>query len=235
MSDDGSGSGDLTRRTALKVLASTAASTAALANATCGPVEPAPESAHTALSGFDPVPPRNPLAAGTLADPDLLAPVVPWDLVMTAEELEMAAVLADVIVPADDRSPAASAVGVPAYVNEFLSAPGHEEMLTLVRGGFAWLNRSASERFGVASFAALSDGRKRQICDEICHLPAAPPHLETQARFFDLFRDTVSTGFWTTDDGMRDLGYVGNVPLPAFDGPPQEVLDQLGLSGEDLE
>lgn len=234
MSDD-SGSADLTRRTALKVLASTAASTAALANAACGPAEPARDSAHTALSGFDPAPPRNPLAAGTLADPDLLAPVVPWELVLTAEELDMAAVLADVIVPADDRSPAASVVGVPAYVNEFLSAPGHEELLTLVRGGFAWLNRSARERFGAASFAALSDGQKRQICDEICHEPAAPPHLKTQARFFDLFRDTVSTGFWTTDDGMRDLGYVGNVPLPAFDGPPQEVLDRLGLSGDDLE
>ena len=147
----------------------------------------------------------------------------------------MVAVLADVIVPADDRSPAASAVGVPAYVNEFLSAPGHEELLTLVRGGLAWLNRAARERFGAAAFATLPDDRKRQICDEICHEPAAPSHLKTQARFFDLFRDVVSTGFWTTDEGMRDLGYVGNVPLPAFDGPPQEVLDRLGLSGEDLE
>ena len=229
------GRADLTRRKALKVLATTAASTAALANATCGPAESAPESAHEVLSGFDPVPPSNPLAAGTLADPDLLAPVVPWDLVLTAEEMEMAAVLADLIVPADDRSPSASAVGVPAYVNEFLSAPGHEELLTLVRGGFAWLNRAARERFGTAAFATLPDDRKRQICDEICHEPAAPSHLKTQARFFDMFRDAVSTGFWTTDAGMQDLGYVGNVPLPAFEGPPQEVLDQLGLSGEDLE
>lgn len=223
--------GDLTRRTALKVLASTAA----LANVTCGSTESVPESAHETLSGFDPLPPSNPLATGTPTDPDLLAPVVTWDLVLTTEELEMAAVLADVIVPADDRSPAASAVGVPAYVNEFLSAPGHEELLTLVRGGFAWLNRAARERFGAAAFAALPEERKRQICDEIRHEPAAPSHLKTQARFFDLFRDMVSTGFWTTDEGMRDLGYVGNVPLPAFDGPPQEVLDRLGLSGEDLE
>lgn len=230
-----SGPADLTRRKALKVLATTAASTAAFANATCGPTESPPESAHEALSGFDPLPPSNPLAAGTLADPDLLAPVVPWELVLTAEELEMTAVLADVIVPADDRSPSASAVGVPAYVNEFLSAPGHEELLTLVRGGFAWLNREARERFGAAAFAALPEERRRQICDEICHEPAAPSHLKTQARFFDMFRDAVSTGFWTTDEGMRDLGYVGNVPLPAFDGPPQEVLDRLGLTGEDLE
>ena len=33
---------------------------------------------------------------------------------------------------------------------------------------------------------------------------------------------------------MRDLGYVGNIPLPSFDGPPPEVLERLGLEGEDL-
>ena len=43
-----------------------------------------------------------------------------------------------------------------------------------------------------------------------------------------------STGFWTTEEGMRDLGYMGNVPLPSWDGPPPEVLERLGLAGEDL-
>jgi hypothetical protein len=28
---------------------------------------------------------------------------------------------------------------------------------------------------------------------------------------------------------MKDLGYVGNVPLASFDGPPVEVLRRLGL------
>jgi hypothetical protein len=30
--------------------------------------------------------------------------------------------------------------------------------------------------------------------------------------------------------GMKDIGHVGNVALPAFNGPPKEVLEQLGLS-----
>ena len=33
---------------------------------------------------------------------------------------------------------------------------------------------------------------------------------------------------------MRDLGYVGNVPVPSWDGPPAEVLERLGLAGDDL-
>jgi len=29
---------------------------------------------------------------------------------------------------------------------------------------------------------------------------------------------------------MKDIGYVGNVPLTTFDGPPREVLKRLGLA-----
>ena len=225
--------GTITRRGALKVIAATAAAGAA---ASCAPEDAATstDSAHEALSGFEPLPPSNPLAAGTRTDPDMLAPVVPWEMVLTDEEMRYVAALADVIIPADERSPAASAVGVPDYINEFVSAPAHKEHLTRLRGGLVWLNRTARERFGAADFPALTAARQREICDEICFEPDAPEALKAQARFFDAFRDWVSTGFWTTEEGMGDLGYVGNVPLPSWDGPPAEVLERLGLAGEDL-
>jgi hypothetical protein len=60
-------------------------------------------------------------------------------------------------------------------------------------------------------------------------LPDAAPGFEAAARFFDKVRDLTSTAFWTTDDGMRDLQYVGNVPLPRWDPPPPEVLRHIGL------
>ena len=223
----------ISRRGALKVIAATAALGTA---ASCAPDNAArsTESAHEALSGFEPLPPANPRAAGTPTDPDMLAPVVPWDLVLTEEEIRQVAALADVIIPADAGSPAASAVGVPDYVNEFVSAPAHTEQLTQLRGGLAWLNRTARERFGAEDFPALTLAHKHEICDQICFEPDAPEELKPQARFFDAFRDMCSTGFWTTEAGMRDLGYLGNVPLPSFDGPPREVLDRLGLEGEDL-
>lgn len=223
--------GTVTRRTALKVLAS--AATIAAPVTACNTDEPDP-TPHELLSGFNPLPPSNPLAAGTATDPDLLAPQVPWEMLLTDEELRLVGALADVIIPADERSPSASALGVPDYINEFVSAPAHAEQRALVRGGLAWLNRMARERFAAADFPALTLAQQRQICDEICYEPNVPPELKPQARFFDLFRDMTSTGFWTTDEGMRDLGYTGNVPLPSFDGPPPEVLARLGLQGEDL-
>ncbi|MBT5169846.1 MAG: gluconate 2-dehydrogenase subunit 3 family protein, partial [Opitutales bacterium] len=36
-------------------------------------------------------------------------------------------------------------------------------------------------------------------------------------------------GYYTTDHGTREVGYVGNVALASFDGPPPEVLKHLGL------
>ena len=223
----------ISRRGALKVIAAGAALGAA---GSCAPEDAAQStgSAHEALSGFNPLPPSNPMAAGTPTDPDMLAPVVPWEMVLTDEEMRLVSVLADVIIPADDRSPAASAVGVADYVNEFVSAPGHEDSLIALRGGLAWLNRTARKRFDVAGFPSLTLAQKHEICDEICFEPDAPAALKPQARFFDQFRDMVSTGFWTTEEGMRDIGYVGNIPLPSFDGPPPEVLERLGLAGEDL-
>ena len=234
--DDATGPTSLDRRTALKVIAASAALAGAPACAPdTGPAGSETDDAHTRLSGFDPVPPSNPLAAGTPTDPDLLAPVVTWEPQLNEAEMETVTALCDLIIPADERSPAASAVGVPDYVNEYVSAPypGQQEDLVLVRGGLAWLNRTGQDRFG-APFAALSPDQQQTICDPLRYEPDAPDDLKVQARFFDRFRDITSTGFWTTDEGMRDLGYMGNVPLPSFDGPPPQVLNALGLTAEDL-
>ena len=61
-------------------------------------------------------------------------------------------------------------------------------------------------------------------------MPNAPDGYEAAARFFDRVRDLTSTAFWTTQVGMDDLEYVGNVPLAQWDPPPPEVLRHLGLA-----
>ena len=212
------------RRTALKVLAA-AAAVPALG---CQPGSP---DGGDAEASMPPQPADNPLATGTPTDPDLIAPSVPWPMLLTDAELVTVAALADLIIPADDRSPSASSVGAHDFVNEWVSAPyeGQRRDLVLVRGGLTWLNSDSTSRFG-REFAALTEGEQRQICDPISYLPEAPRELRAAARFFDKMRDLVSTAFWTTPEGMADLGYQGNVPLPSFDGPPREVLERLGLA-----
>jgi hypothetical protein len=46
--------------------------------------------------------------------------------------------------------------------------------------------------------------------------------------FFNKMRDLTATGFYTTQIGFDDLGYVGNRPNQ-WDGVPEEVLAQYGL------
>lgn len=167
---------------------------------------------------------------GTASDPDLLRPKKDWPRKLFSSELVTLAALCDVIIPADAKSPSASAVGVPAYINEHVSAPydGNARDLVRVRGGVSWLNLESTKRFGRA-FARLSGEQKAAICDDICFLPKAKPEFQAGARFFDLVRDLSATAFYTTDAGMKDIGYVGNVALPKWDPPPAAVLKHLGL------
>jgi gluconate 2-dehydrogenase gamma chain len=212
----------MNRRHALKVMAIAAA---APSLATCAPGE-------EAAIGDLPAPTSNPKAAGTAWDPDLIAPTVPWERKLTDDELASLASLCDVIIPADERSPSASAVGAHDFIDEWVSAPyeGNERDLVVVRGGLIWLDREAAGRFGDGDrFRDLTLEQKHAICDDICWAENAAPGLESAARFFDRVRDLTSTAFWTTTEGMQDLQYVGNVPLPRWDPPPPEVLRHIGL------
>jgi gluconate 2-dehydrogenase gamma chain len=168
---------------------------------------------------------------GTPTDPDLINPKPgTWPRLLSDPELATIAVLCDTIIPADEKSPSASAVGVPAWINEYVSAPydGQQRALVQLRGGLVWLDREAEARFG-KRFGALAEAERQQICDEICYLPKARPEHQAPARFFDMVRDLTAVGFYTTREGMRDLNYIGNVPLAEWKGPPPEVLKYLGL------
>ncbi|MDE0897649.1 MAG: gluconate 2-dehydrogenase subunit 3 family protein [Longimicrobiales bacterium] len=214
------------RRQALKVMAIAAA---APGLGSCSPGE-AGSAAGDASSV--PNPTSNPLAAGTAWDPDLVAPSVPWERVLLDDELQSLAALCDVIIPEDDRSPSASQIGAHDFIDEWVSAPydGHRRELVTIRGGLAWIDREAVSRFGTGlRFRDLSSQQKRAICDDICYQPDVAAGFEVGARFFDRVRDLTSTAFWTTQAGMDDLQYIGNVPLPQWDPPPPEVLRHIGI------
>ncbi|MEJ2204899.1 MAG: gluconate 2-dehydrogenase subunit 3 family protein [Gemmatimonadota bacterium] len=213
----------MTRRSALKVIAAAAAAPTVVG---CEPgSQEAPPPDATAQPG-------NPLATGTAWDPDLVAPVVPWERTLTDRELATLAVLCDVIIPADDRSPAASAVGAQDFIDEWVSAPypGMRRDKVLIRGGLVWLDAESSRRFGEGrAFGDLTDEERRGICDDICYLPEAAEDRKTAARFFAKVRDLTATAFYTTREGMDDLGYVGNSPLARWDAPPPDALRHVGL------
>src|SRR5690606_263844 len=105
-------------------------------------------------------------AKGYGKDPDLMHPAVPWPRTLTESQLETTTALCDMILPADEHSPAASAVGVPDFVDEWVSAPypQQQEDREHVLSGLEWLESESRSRFGT-SFAGATDAQRREILD----------------------------------------------------------------------
>jgi gluconate 2-dehydrogenase gamma chain len=93
----------------------------------------------------------------------------------------------------------------------------------------AWCGSIAKavSRFG----KAFHEHRRERtaICDDICYLPNAKPEHRFAAQFFDTVRDQTATAFYTTPEGWKDLGYIGNVALPTFEGPNAEIRRMIGV------
>lgn len=167
-------------------------------------------------------------------DPDLMKewkPGGPWPLTLTDAGRETVRALCDLIIPADEHSPAASTVGVVDFIDEWISAPYPQQRgdRDLIVPGLEWIETESQRRFGKA-FPALADAQRARIADDICSTSKAAPEFSAAAKFFAKFRDLTAGGFYTTPIGMKDIGYVGNVPLATFDGPPLEALKKAGLA-----
>jgi hypothetical protein len=154
-----------------------------------------------------------------------------WPLTLTPTQRRTAAVLCDLILPEDARSPSASAVGVVDFLDEWVSAPypKHVDDRTLMLAGLEWLDAESQRRFAVDFAAGTADGRQA-ICNDICYVPKASPVFVEAAKFFARYRDLTAGGFYSSPAGRQDLGYIGNVPMAQFDGPPPELLRKLGLA-----
>jgi hypothetical protein len=166
-------------------------------------------------------------------DPNLLKTYKPgdlWPLTLSEPQRRTVTALTDLILPADDRSPAASAVGVPAFIDEWISAPYATQQADrpVILEGLAWLDTESRKRFQ-SDFAALDPERQSRIADDICHMPSAKAGFEPAAKFFHLFRNLTLGGYYTSPAGMKDVGFIGNVARTRFDGPPPEVLAKLGI------
>lgn len=144
----------------------------------------------------------------------------------TDKEMKTIAILSDIIIPADDNSGSATEAGVPDFI-EFISKdmPEHQ---TPLRGGISWLNYESNRRFD----SVFNDASKEQqiaIIDDIAYPDDLKPQFAQGATFFSRIRNLVATGYFTSKIGIEYLGYKGNIPN-VWDGVPQDVLDEHGLS-----
>jgi hypothetical protein len=144
----------------------------------------------------------------------------------TEHEHATVRLLVDLIIPADERSGSATDAGVPAFMDfMMLDRP---TMQGWMRGGLAWLDIECQERFDV-TFLDADEAQRTAILDAIAWPDQAGEDLSHGVAFFNRFRDLTAAGFWTSKMGIEDLGYIGNVAVPDWNGCPDDVLRRLGL------
>lgn len=212
----------ISRRTSIQWLSTAAASLSIPGNPAFSP------AAHAAAvaggSGYGP-------------DPDLLKVYEPgdlWPLTFNDDQRRLVIALCDIIIPADEDSPGASEVGVHDFVDEWISSPYPDQAAdrNLILKGLDWLDEEAPRRSpGAGNFLALDPEVRLAICQELA-VSAKKNRREYPGSFFYLLRNLIAGGYYTTPEGMKAIGYVGNTPSPVWNGPPPGVLERLGLQEE---
>ena len=159
------------------------------------------------------------VAGGYGGDPTMTVPAVPWPKTLSEDDRKLIAALADTILPGTARDPAPSAMGITDFFDEWLSAPypDYQKDRTQLLAGFALLQQESQTRFG-RKFERLSGAKKRLLVDWL--FQSGDP----ARAFFARFRSLLVGGYFTSDKGMLEIGYIGNVPLKRFPGVSPEAM-----------
>lgn len=153
------------------------------------------------------------------------------DKFFTPHEMATIALLCDIIIPADEVSGSATQAGVPDFI-EFM-AKDKPEFQTPLRGGLRWLDLQMTKLYGT-SFRDSKADQQIALVDAIAYPAKAKPAMKQGVSFFTLMRNLTASGFYSSEMGIKDIGYKGNEPT-RWNGVPDDVLKQYGLSYTDKE
>jgi hypothetical protein len=144
----------------------------------------------------------------------------------TPDEMKTITLLADIIIPKDEVSGSASDAKVPDFI-EFIvkDMPQHQ---TPMRGGLRWLDIQCLKRYE-KPFRDCSQPQQTEMVEAIAWPKKAKPEMAQGVAFFNLMRNLTSTGFFTSEIGTKDVGYMGNVPNQ-WNGVPPDVLKHYGMA-----
>jgi hypothetical protein len=149
----------------------------------------------------------------------------------TEHEMTTITILGDIIIPKDEISGSASEAKVPEFI-EFIvkDMPEHQ---TPIRGGLRWLDIQCLKQFDKA-FVDCDNKQRIAMVDQIAYPNKAKPDMKQGVAFFSHMRNLVTTGFFTSEMGVKDIGYKGNTPNQ-WNGVPDDVLKQYGMAYSDRE
>ena len=149
----------------------------------------------------------------------------------TPEEFATITVLADIIIPKDEKSGSASDAKVADFI-EFI-VKDDPDFQTPLRGGLRWLDMHCLNAYQKA-FKDCSSQQQIEVVDQVAYPAKAKPGMSYGVSFFNLMRNLTATGFYSTQIGWNDIGYVGNKPTQ-WKGVPEDVQKQYGVAYSEKE
>ena len=144
----------------------------------------------------------------------------------TDHELATVAILSDIIIPKDEVSGSATEAKVPEFIDFMMR--DKPEMQTPMRGGLKWLDMHCLRQYE-KPFTDLDEKQRIAVVDEIAYPAKAKKENQPGVNFFSLMRNLTISGFYTTEIGIKDVGYVGNTPNQ-WNGVPDDVLKQYNMA-----
>jgi len=133
--------------------------------------------------------------------------------------------LANLILPPNEQGNIEDA-NVPQFI-EFM-AKDFPSIQTQMRGGLMWLDNHTNKTYG-NDFINCSEDQQLQVLDQIAYPDPDASEQKQEVKFFSLVRNLVMTGYFTSEAGIKELGYQGNQPN-VWDGVPEDVLKDHGMS-----
>ena len=136
-----------------------------------------------------------------------------------AHEYKTLQTLCQTIIPADGGSGGAIEAGAPEFIDLLTSE--NTEYQRQLAGGILWLDSTCSDRYGKA-FLDCTPQQQKEILDQIAYRNNALTDLSLSqgVEFFSFLRNMTSDGFFTSEIGIKYLGYQGSAFLKEFPGCP---------------
>ena len=135
-------------------------------------------------------------------------------------------VLCDLIIPADESGPAASAAGVPEYLDDWIAfrtdQDGNQNFRAEILGGLMWIDRESNKLCG-KDFADAGVNMQKQLLDRIAYPKKVAKDDHPGMAFFNQFRSLTVSGYFSSKAGVAALPYLGNVAVTEWKGCDPKV------------
>jgi gluconate 2-dehydrogenase gamma chain len=136
-----------------------------------------------------------------------------------AQQYKTLQALCQAIIPSDSESGGAKEAAAPEFI-DLLTSENPKYQLRL-GGGLMWLDGQCMDRYD-KPYLDCSPEQQKDILDLIAYSKNAEkdPGLSQGVEFFAFLREMTADGFFTSEIGIKYLGYVGNTYLLSFPGCP---------------